>query len=381
MKKILSILTIGILVLSGLGAVAITTNVSIYEDKVTTLEKSEITTSTFSPYRIEKYDNDYVNINMEGISTYFSVPGNPVVPKVVKIFELPFGAQNINVEVTVKNVQIFSIEKEIRPGPPHLPLIATEDEVPIVYEKNKQIYSSEDLYPSKLHDVDISVGLNEDAKIITNVAVSLYPIRYSPKVDKISVADSTDIKITYDLTDKDPVPAEEEYDMSIIAPRRFSIALNRLIRHKNSNGIKTELTTTQSIYRDYEGVDKPEQIKRFIQHEKENHNIKFVLLVGGLKNHIYANPNEHINYGVKGWHVPVRYHNFYDDPEHPLSFEKIHDPGVISDLYYDLKIGIQTMMELLEHGTIFQMKLLKMIPLTCTQMYLLEDLPVEIPKR
>ena len=33
-------------------------------------------------------------------------------------------------------------------------------------------------------------------------------------------------------------------------------------------------------------------------------------------------------------HVPVRYINLFDDPEHPLLAGSIYDPGVITDLYY-----------------------------------------------
>jgi hypothetical protein len=333
MKQILPILTVGILVLSGLGAVAIT-NISTYENKEITIEKSELVTSTFSPFAIEKYDSEYIEVNLEGISTYLSNPGDPVVPKVVKTFELPFGARNIKVEVTVNDVQEYDIEKEIRPGPPHIPLIATKEEIPIIYEKNEKVYSSEELFPSSWHDIDISVGLNDKKERVTHIAIPLYPVRYSPKLNKLYVAEDADIQITYELTDTNPFPAEDKYDMVIIAPRKFSIALNRLIRHKNKYGVETRLKTTESIYREYNGVDKPEQIKRFIQDAIETNNITYVLLVGGLKNKIYANPCEHLNYGAKGWHVPVRYHNFYDNPEHPLTFEKIYDPGVISDLYY-----------------------------------------------
>jgi len=48
-----------------------------------------------------------------------------------------------------------------------------------------------------------------------------------------------------------------------------------------------------------------------------------VLLVGGLKSWIWANPKENTNYGSKGWRLPVRYANLID-----------FEPGIISDLYY-----------------------------------------------
>ena len=122
-------------------------------------------------------------------------------------------------------------------------------------------------------------------------------------------------------------------DLVIIAPSVFSKELQRLVTHKNETGIKTILKTTEDIYDEYEGVDKPEQIKYFIKYAIEEWNVSYVLLVGGLKSLIWAIPRDTTNYGAKHWHLPVRYTNLHDDPKYPLSGD-IKDPGIISDLYY-----------------------------------------------
>jgi len=335
MKKILPILVVGALVLSGLGAVAFTNNVTTNNyDNNKSVEKSDMMTLAFSPFVIEEYDSEYIEVNFEDTATYVMNPGHPVLPKVVKSFELLFGARNVNVEVMVNNVQEYEIEKKIRPASPHIPLIATEEDIVVKSEKNEKVYASEDPYPSTWYDYRIGCGLNDKYVRVTYVAVTLYPVRYSPKLNKIFVAESAEIKITYDSTDMNTFSTEDEYDMVIIAPRKFALALNKLVKHKNKVGIKTFLKTTEAIYRKYDGVDKPEKIKYFIKDAIEKHNITYVLLGGGLKNKIWANPREHINYGARWYHVPVRYHNFYDDPEHPLTIAKIYDPGVITDLYY-----------------------------------------------
>jgi hypothetical protein len=92
-------------------------------------------------------------------------------------------------------------------------------------------------------------------------------------------------------------------------------------------GVSTKLKTTESIYREYEGRDKPEQIKYFIKDAVEEWGVKYVLLVGGLKSLIYAEPREDRNQGSKDWYVPVRYSNLVE-----LGY--LYDPGYISDLYY-----------------------------------------------
>jgi hypothetical protein len=116
----------------------------------------------------------------------------------------------------------------------------------------------------------------------------------------------------------------DSYDLVIIAPEEFSQSLQSLINHKNSYGVKTFLKTTASIYNEYSGRDKPEQIKYFIKDAKETLGIQYVLLVGGLNSYIFAKDKDDCNQGSSAWHVPVRYTNIQHGTE----------KGVISDLYY-----------------------------------------------
>jgi len=117
--------------------------------------------------------------------------------------------------------------------------------------------------------------------------------------------------------------------MVIIAPEMFSELLQPLINHKNDHGLNTFLKTTEEIYDEYSGIDKPEQIKYFIKNAKETMNITYVLLVGGLKSYIYVKDKDDCNQGSIDWYVPVRYTNiFLEGGGHP------NEEGCISDLYY-----------------------------------------------
>ena len=120
--------------------------------------------------------------------------------------------------------------------------------------------------------------------------------------------------------------SQDAYDMVIIAPSIFSNILQKLINHKNKYGINTTLKTTESIYKEYTGVDKPEQIKYFIKDALETWHIKYVLLVGGMKSYFFGDPKDDVNQGSKSFYVPVRYTNV-DDGEYERG-------GYISDLYY-----------------------------------------------
>lgn len=333
MKRILPIVVVLILVISGIGAVAITTET---KSETENMEKSEISTIVFPPLIIEKTEEDYVEVNLEDTATYFMNPGQPKIPKVVKVIELPFGAKNVKVDVITNNVQEYSIEDQIRPALIHVPLVTDASSYVDTSYKDEEIYASEELFPSSWYDYRVSCGLNSDSKRVTHVAIDIFPVRYVPANGKLHVAESAEIKLTYDEPESNPFPENGEYDMVIISPPNilWRLYLQKLILHKNSNGIKTILKTTNYIYKNYPGVDKPEQIKYFIKDAIETWNITYVLMVGGLRSLLYAKPRDDENQGTKGWYVPVRYNNVFDNPEHPLANFTIHDPGVISDLYY-----------------------------------------------
>ena len=162
-------------------------------------------------------------------------------------------------------------------------------------------------------------------KIITAIIISLIilngfgavAISHNEKIENNTFNDSIDFC------------SLDNFDMVIIAPSLFHDTLQPLINHKNAVGVETFLKTTEEIYSNYQGIDKPEQIKYFIKDSIETWNIKYVLLVGGLKNYIWNNPKDTINAGEDYWHVPVRYSNIVE----PNGY-KWYDPGFVSDLYY-----------------------------------------------
>jgi len=108
-------------------------------------------------------------------------------------------------------------------------------------------------------------------------------------------------------------PKTEDYDLLIITPFYFKDLITPLIEHKNNHGISTLVQTTHQIYRTYEGRDRAEQIKYAIKDAKENHNISYVLLIGGRIGQTFF------------WHVPARYVHTDD---------KYSQKMFLSDLYF-----------------------------------------------
>lgn len=324
MKKILSTILVGILVLSGLGASVVAFSESN--------EKTEMKTLSFTKPEISDYNEEYVEVSLTDSISYIMEADKPQLPKVVELFELPFGIKNVEVDVTTKNIQTFSISKEVRPAQRPMPLISLKNSVEL--EEDKIVYQSNELFPDDDFDYKVSCGLNPQGEHVTFVSVHVYPVRYKPLTGEIYVAETADITISYEEPENNPFPVNADYDMVIISPDKFSTDIQRLIDHKNSFGVETFLKTTEEIYTEYSGVDEPEQIKYFIKDAIETFGIQYVLLLGGIKSVIWGNPREHDNYGVEGWHVPARYNNIFDNPKFPLAEDVIHDPGVICDLYY-----------------------------------------------
>ena len=275
---------------------------------------------------------NYLEVSLGNMDTYLMNPGQPMIPRIIKTYELPFGAKNIKVTSNPSSIKEISISKEIQPASPPLPLTPRED-VSIRSKKDKTVYQSDNLYPHAWHSSHIGCGLNGETKRITHLTINIFPLRYSPLSGKIIVTENIDIHISYETTNREFFPHKSTYDLVIITPSKFSTQLQKLIDHKNSFGVKTILKTTEDIYNEYSGRDKPEQIKLFIKDAIESWNISHVLLFGGLKSKLIAKPKDDQNHGASWWHVPVRYSNFQWDGGPGYNFTS-GEPGYISDLYY-----------------------------------------------
>jgi hypothetical protein len=329
MKKIAILIIVGILIGSSIGAVG------THIDRNT---PESISDSIHTPsFQITPVNNEnFILIQLEGISTFQTTAGQPQLPKIVHTLELPFGVTDIHVSVTPSGITTQHITQEIKPAAQMLPLTsASQNTVSLSPSKDEQIYAMATPYPETWFTTSTGVGLNKDNHHVTFITIHYYPIRYTPATGTLHVATDAKISITYSEPRSTPFPLTSEYNLVIIAPKSFENALQPLIEHKTSHGMLTTLKTTEDIYTQFDGVDKPEKIKYFIKYALETWGVEYVLLVGGLKNMVFAKPRDNTNEGSKAWHVPVRYTNLYDNPKFPLAAENtLFDPGVLSDLYY-----------------------------------------------
>ena len=291
-KKLLPILVVCFLVLSGLGAVA-NTNV-----------QSETYNIEVSSLVIEQSSTEYIEVSLEDSSTYLMIHGKPILPKIVKNVEIPFGAQNVEVDVTQNNVQEYETTQPIRPAFLPIRVAVGHENAEMTYVEEAIPYQGSDIYPSSCYNYHVGCGLNANNERVTHVAIQIYPVRYSAAFNKLYVAESVDIEVTYEEPEN-PVVFGDEYDLVIIAPSKFCNDLQKLVNHKTDLGFRTKLQKTGDIYPNYPGVDKPEKIKYFIKDAIETWGVKYVLLVGGLKSLIWGRPRDDLNQGSEDWYVPV----------------------------------------------------------------------------
>jgi Peptidase family C25/Propeptide_C25 len=318
MKKFIPIVIVGILVLSGLGAAAFTTNVSMKQAMNVKTESSSVLFSS-QPTLSEK--DGFVEIQLDGATTRLLDTNRPVLPIYVRTYQIPFRSTNIQVICTAKDISTLPISQEVIPAR-IAPVSKLNEQT--AYVKDPAVYGSSEFYPSSLYSYDLGAGRNENDQQVTFVKVICYPVRYSPVNNEISLAGSFDIKVSYQAPQAPQQSASEEYDMVIIAPEKFSSSIQPLIDFKNTHGVITKLKTVESILAEYDGYDAPEQVKYFIKNEYDNSNITYVLLFGGLKSHLFAKDKDTSSAGWKAWRVPARY----------VVMPQGDDSGCLSDLYY-----------------------------------------------
>jgi hypothetical protein len=283
-------------------------------------KQGNLSVSFLEPTVVEK--ELFVELKSEGTNSWIFDAGNPMLPIRIETLTLPFGTTIDTIICEAQDIQTKVLSKKIMPAPQPVPL---SDELALSSEPQmkQEIYCSDNLFPSDWISYNVGVGLDENNNHRTFLTINTYPVRYKPGSDSIYYAEKIDVTVTYNVPHSDPFPTNTAYKLVIIAPSKFSSDLQPLIDHKISKGITTILKTTEDIYDEFTGYDKPEQIKYFIKSALENWNTSYILLVGGLKSLVFAQGRDNVNEGTKDWYVPVRYSNLNEG-----------EPGYISDLYY-----------------------------------------------
>lgn len=274
MRKVVTLIIIGLLLFSGVTFIG----------NAEKTDKLEMKTSySFSKPIISK-ENQFVTLEISNSDQYLIQENQPLVPKYQEIYTFPFGTTILDIDVIPHDVTEKQLDVKVMPSPKQVLAsmqLPTEKEV-ISQEAN---YGDEP-YPNTWADYRIGTGI-VDGQRSTIVTIDFYPIQYYPSENIIKSASTIDVDINYKQTDAQPLTADEEYRLVIIAPSEFTSSLETLKTHKENNEISTRIITLDDIYNGVyfttEGRDHQEQIKYFIKKTIENWNTMAILLVGGIQ--------------------------------------------------------------------------------------------------
>ena len=129
MRKWLSILLVGIFIASGFGTVAS----NVYDtDAESTRTIADVVSIDVSSLQVIESESDYLTVRLSEPELYLMNPGQPMVPRILKYYELPFGATNVEVTVEPVGIQEQMLSKEIRPAPAPAPYTPQQNPVSLV---------------------------------------------------------------------------------------------------------------------------------------------------------------------------------------------------------------------------------------------------------
>ena len=293
MKKSLIGIIVVVVVISGCGAIA-----TSFENQ-RSAEKT--VTCVFSSVQFS-YDQDFATIELSEATSYLTTPEGYAMPTVTQVFTFPFLTKIIDVTVSFSGTEVVPLLKPLKIAPEAIADDAGDSPM-VSLQSTAEKISSEQRYSYHL----AAGRQNED--IVTFVAVHLYPIQYLSSESLLWCSKNARITITYALPEPRSTTVSDQYELVIIAPEKFSDALQPLVTHKIGKGMTTKLVTRDdicnSVYFPAEGRDCTEEMKYFIKNACDQWATKYVLLVGGR------------NGGVKEeqWWIPVRYSVLNDGSE------------------------------------------------------------------
>ncbi len=356
MKKILSLIVIGILVITLLGA-----GVSTCCTAGNNLQKSDdyktLIISEFFPdsdeFRIVNDDNGQ-KIKMDSYN-YIIEPGKPMLPSKNLLIALPLGAKIHSVDVIGINAEQIPGDYRITPSSYIIPLDDLEQKCIRIFkdewQKNYEaVYSSDDSFPSQPGKLIGSGTLRKYSYVL----ISTYPFRYHPKSGRLFRYDSAQITINYvlsssvdlekmkwdTLADKKaselfvnydqiknlyepqkihPSSRKDAYNYVIITTHNLydTLVSSDFISWKNMLGYNVRIVNvTDSEITGQSGIDLAEKIRNFLRKYYIDWGIEFVLIVGDYETvpmrYCYPDPSNHQNTagtpGGSGGEVPTDYY-------------------------------------------------------------------------
>ena len=250
MKKLLAVILLGVFLVSGFAASHASKPEYLVEEQNETITLSEVQLIDTS---------EYISVSLEESTSLLMEPGEPVIPRITRVYLLPFQSCDIQVSVDFSPLHSYKLNKLVRPAPQ--PIIDGAKTTVAIVTPSDLIYQSADIYPKNSFSYSTSTGLSAKQHVVF-LSVNVYPIHYSPLENTLFINEECTITVTYERPSQ-PVLFSDEYELLVIAPAEYEEALQPLIDHKNAFGMNTTMVTLESINSQItEGRDDAENVKQ-----------------------------------------------------------------------------------------------------------------------
>ena len=264
MKKIIPIIIIGFLLLSGITVTADSNEKTEYKKINLNFSKPEI-----------NEQNNYITISLKEANSHLMKQNMPMLPSYTKTLIFPFGTKIKNVICKPENIQQKTITKEIMITPK--PVLAGK----IITSKSEE-NTNYQVYPSNWYEYNVYTGLYGSMRSVF-VNIHIYPIKYHKQTKTIEWINKAELKVEY-TPSKPQKTTDDVYNFVIISEDDFSNNLLNLVTHKTDRGVSTKLVTLSEIYIGTyfpaQGRDDQEKIKYFIKNAIEEWGTSNIMLVG-----------------------------------------------------------------------------------------------------
>ena len=260
----------------------------------------------FSNPSFEKYQG-YEQVNFDNCIQR-AEEGNPSLPWFAVSLLLPQNTEAQDIEIEYNDFIDVEGSHLLYPYQAPRPVSVTKE---LPFEKNDNIYTSSEIYPSEYKSKVSTQYLNGYSFAFSGFS----PVRYIPSEGKVSYAQSVTVRVTYSASRDDKskmlnvspeVKARVErlaqnpeslglysdnskqrkldgYELLVVTPEEWVSHFDEYKAFYNARGIRTKVVSLEDIYSSYDGRDEQEQIRSFIKHEYENEGIMMVLLGGDSK--------------------------------------------------------------------------------------------------
>ncbi len=269
MKKFLPLLVVGILVISGVGAIGQSEkqNKNVISEAI-----------VFSQPNIIDIE-EYVSIELKESTSNLMEEEKPMIPVITKVYTFPLGTIINDVKVSFSKQIEKRIEKLVISSP-EIHIYSTAYSLKNDKKQKKEIdYSDINIYPENRFNYRTAAGLKDGERAIY-LTLSIHPVQYIPEENLILYSESATVDISYNPP-TNPVTFPDIYDLLIITHRQFKSALQRLVDYKNNLDppIRTIMVSLDDIPTGV-GFDIQEDIKYYVKYAIETWGIKNLCIVG-----------------------------------------------------------------------------------------------------